>query len=332
MHEIYDSDRAAAPDNDFEPGHLRHLVPGNRGRLLDPRRTPVTVVGVDLPHGMFDVEVGAFEDAGARWRVALEEVARFQFGVGQELVSDALWARYEQAVERFDKRLRIEADGEAAALTGERLEQERIICARQLDRLGVPARLDPAPFVRRRQGDASVAGAVRTLLEERDLVSLDERFVAQYVSNPWSGEVVKGHAIVAAELGLVSYHGKVVRDPSLFEGDWAKDRRAEHLLVRLAVTAEVWRRAGAPEVVLYRAVSSETALRPSPGASFVSATFSSDVAASHFAGGPATRSAAMYRHRVPIERLLMTFWETAAMNEPFAEAEAILIATNDGPF
>jgi hypothetical protein len=281
---------------------------------------------------MFDVEVRAFEDAGARWRVALEEVGRFQFAVGQEPVSDALWARYQQAVERFDKRLQIEADDAAAARTGERLRRERIICARHLDQLDVPARLDPAPFIQQRQGDAAVARAVRTLLAERDLVSLDERFVAHYVSNPWSGEVVKGHAIVAAELGLVSYRGKVVRDPTLFEGDWAKDRRAEHLLVRLAVTAEVWRRAGAPQVVLYRAMSSETTLRPGSDASFVSATFSPSVAASHFAGGPATRSAAMYRQRVPVERLLMTFWETAAMNEPFAEAEAILIGTDHGLF
>jgi hypothetical protein len=205
---IYEFDPLAAPDEGFERGGLRHPVAGNQGRLLDPRRTPVTVVGVDVSNGMFEVEVRAFEDAGARWRVAPEEVGRFQFSPGQEQASDSLLGRYEAAIERLDQPLEIAVDREAAVVTNERLERERVTCARHLDKLGVAARLDPEPFVRRRQADAALARAVRTILTERDLIAIDAGFVAHYVSNPWSGEVVKGHAIVAAELGLVAYKGK----------------------------------------------------------------------------------------------------------------------------
>jgi hypothetical protein len=85
-------------------------------------------------------------------------------------------------------------------------------------------------------------------------------------------------------------------------------------------------------VTLYRAYSRETTVHARAHASFVSATFSPDVAAAHFAGGARTRAAAKYRQQVPIERLFMTFWETAGMNEPFAEAEAILFGTHDGHY
>lgn len=329
---IYESDSDAAPDDEFEPGRLCHLVVGNHGRLLDPRRTPITVVGVDLAVGMFDLEVGAFEDAGARWRVALEDVARFQFHLGERHASDSRIARYEASVKRFGRTLEIEINTAAAASTRQRLANERAACARDLDKLRVPPCLDPGPFVRRRAGSADLAWAVQLLLTERDLLTIDEAFVTQYVSNPWSGELIKGHAIVAAELGLVPYRGNAVRSPGLFDGGWSKTRRAEHLLVRLAITAELWRRCGGAEVTLYRAVSSETAVRMGARHSFVSATFSPDVASEHFSGGRSTRSAAMYRQAVPVERLLMTFLETPGMDAPFAEAEAILVGTDAGLF
>ena len=59
------------------------------------------------------------------------------------------------------------------------------------------------------------------------------------MSNPHSGEMAKGHAIVLAEMGLCPYSGKVVRDRALFAGDGAKERRRAHILLRLAFTQEL---------------------------------------------------------------------------------------------
>ena len=79
---VYQSDSNATPDSEFLPGGLHHLVAGNRGRLLDARRTPVHVTGVRAETGFFEVEVDAFEDTGARWLVPLESASSYQFAAG----------------------------------------------------------------------------------------------------------------------------------------------------------------------------------------------------------------------------------------------------------
>jgi hypothetical protein len=71
---VYRRNPAPAPDADFDPGAIEHLVAGNVGRVLDPRRTPVTVVAADARTGFFTVRIDDFEDAGATWDVPLESV------------------------------------------------------------------------------------------------------------------------------------------------------------------------------------------------------------------------------------------------------------------
>ena len=145
------------------------------------------------------------------------------------------------------------------------------------------------------------------------------------MSNPRSRELVKGHAIVLAELGLCPYHDRVVRDAHLFTEPWTKEQRAEHITTRLAFIHELWASWGSQTVTLYRGAAVDGPLPPRSPTSFVSATFSSDVASAHFEGGPTTQTAALWRQQVPISRLFMTFLETSAMSERFNEAEAILI-------
>ena len=105
---IYASDPNAAPDSEFLPGELSHLVIGNRGRLLDARRTPVTITAADPDRGGFEVEIGAFEDAGARWVLPLEDVGRFQFARGGAVAAAEVVAELESAVRRFDRELVVE--------------------------------------------------------------------------------------------------------------------------------------------------------------------------------------------------------------------------------
>ncbi len=61
---IYLDNPDLAPDSDFEPGAHRHLVVGNKGRLLDSRRTPVSVVEVRVAVGTFVIRIDDFEDKG----------------------------------------------------------------------------------------------------------------------------------------------------------------------------------------------------------------------------------------------------------------------------
>jgi len=299
-------------------------VIGNQGRLLDARRTPITITAVVLETGGFEVEIGAFEDAGARWELPLEQVRGFQFArAGTIAASDAL-AELERAAARYDQEMVIDVDGRARDQT-----LHRIAMARKgiLDRLAgreFPA-IDLGHHISLREGDHRLYGVLDEVMATRGLEQLEHEFSAAFVSNPAAGEIVKGHAIVLAELGLCPYRGKIVRHPELFTGDWSKARRAEHLVARLAFERELFSSRGVDTVTVYRGAAVDGALPAPRPSSFVSATLSREVATAHFEGGPTTRTAVLWRQDVPITRLLMTFLETREMNAPFREAEAVLI-------
>jgi hypothetical protein len=296
---IYEHDANAAPDADFAPGRLADLVTGNRGRLLDPRRTPVTIVGIAVETGQFLVRVEAFEDAGAVWEVAFEDAGRFQFARGG---AQTATAQLEAAVARFDRPLTIE--GRAPAL--DRLTEEREAAREWL--IALP---ELGSYVAERVGEPALWRALEAFMDSRGVLALERAFARRFVSNPWSGELVKGHAIVLAELGLCPFRGKVVRNPALFEGDWSRARRATHLLARLAFVHELF---GGPVTVYRGAREPETA-------SFVSASFSRAVAEANVEG----RAGVVRDWVVPPERLFMTFMETEALNRPYREAEAVLL-------
>jgi hypothetical protein len=322
---VYLSAQDSAPDSAFVAGELRHLVLGNRGRLLDARRTPVTVVDVTPDRGSFAVQIEAFEDAGARWELSLTEVGSFQFARDGRAVGGAELAALERGVERFGRELVIECSPRARQEALERLGERRERARQWLRERESPAHVHVAERVQRREGDPALFRLLGQFLAERGLEELERRFTATFVSNPRSGEVVKGHAIVLAELGLCPYHGEVPRDTDLFEGQWSRSLRAEHLLWRLAFTQELLLALGVDELELYRASASDHPLRTPRPSSFVSATFSRTVAEAHFAGGPSTRAAVLFRQALPVDRALMSFLETEAMNERFQEAEAVLI-------
>jgi hypothetical protein len=320
---IYASDPNSAPDTDFAAGDLRHLVAGNHGRLLDQRRTPVTVVAVRPEVGAFVVEIGAFEDAGARWELPLATVSRFQFARDGAVASPDAVAELTRAVARLDRELVIECDPSARQVTERRIEAVRQAIRKRMAEL---APVDLTRHIVARTGDSALYEVLDRIMGEHGVAELDRRFAAVFVSNPGSGELVKGHAIVLAELGLCRYHGMVVRDPDLFGQPWTRARRADHIVVRLAFQRELWSSWDRPTVTLYRGAAVEGPLPAPARSSFVSATLSREVATAHFDGGPTTRTAVLWRQDVPVERLFMTFLETPAMNERFREAEAVLVA------
>jgi hypothetical protein len=328
---IYASDPDAAEDSQFEPAALRHLVVGNRGRLLDARRTPVSVSAVVPGRGAFVVRIDAFEDAGAEWELPLEDVGQFQFERGAAVGGEGAVAELERAWMEFDRELVIEAGPAVAGETRRRVAAERKRLAlgerarralpRGSARLALP-RVDLARRVAERRGDGELFALLEETMRARDLGELEREFAARFVSNPRSGELVKGHAIVMAELGLCPFVGKVVRDPELFAEPWTKERRAAHLVTRLAFVQALL---GDGSVTLFRGAAVDGPLPDPAPSSFVSATFSREVATSHFEGGPSTRTAVLWRQEVPVARVAMTFLETRAMNERFLEAEAVLV-------
>ena len=326
---VYEHDPDAPGDEAFEAGTFGHLVAGNRARMLDPRRTPVTVLGVDPVRGEFEVEVGAFEDAGARWRLALEDVSRFQFPGGSRTLAGNEARGLEQLAGRLGRDIEIPAAPEdrEATLAGIARERERL---RPL-LLGRPglAEIGLERCVRERTGSSLAAAALQELLEAAGLASLERSLTGTYVSNPNSGEVVKGHAIVIAELGLCPYSGRAVRDEHLFTGDGTRERRRSHILLRMAFLQELAALTGLADAQLYRGIALAGPLAPRRPSSLLAATFSREVAGSHF--DSPTEAALLMRRRVPVSRLFMTFLETTAMNDRYHEAEAVLIGDPESP-
>jgi hypothetical protein len=320
---IYQSDPESAPDSAFVAGALHHLVPGSRGRLRDPRRTPLRNTRVMPEIGSFEVEIEAFEDRGARWQLPLGLVERLQFPRGAAHAATATVADLRAAVERFERPLTVAADPAERDRTLQAIDAEATTL-----RDGLLADLTPIDLrhhTERREGHPVLAARLARRLQQGGLEDIDDEFARSFVSNPHAGEMVKGHAIVLAELGLCPFQGTIVRDPATFEAPWTRARRAEHLIVRIAFARALWSKLGHDEVVLYRGAAFDDPPTARPAASFVSATFSDAVAREHYAGGPTTRAALLARQRVSVTRLLMSFLETSALNQRYHEAEAALI-------
>lgn len=315
-----------APDSAFEPGELRHLVAGNAGRLLDARRTPITIVEISLAAGVFVVRIDDFEDRGALWQAAFEDVGDYQFPCGSSEASGIDLTAYEQAVERFDRQLAIECDSNAADATKQRLARERIAASTWLVAHSTfLAGVGELPSAESRTGAPALYADLHAYMQERGIWDLETAFAHQFVSNPGSGDLVKGHRIVFAELGLVPYAGKVTRDPQVFADAWSRDRRAEHIVARLAFVSALFQQLGRTRLVVYRGLSTDEPLIDAPNKSFVSTTTSLAVARSHFESGDAENTRVLTGQAVPVERVFMSFYETASMNEQFREAEVVLL-------
>jgi hypothetical protein len=284
------------------------------------------VTAVSPATGAFEVRIDAFEDAGARWELVLHEITRFQFAAGAAVAEAGMIAALQEACTRGARPLMVDADPAARAATEQRLAAARAEVTAWL----APRLPDPVPdlagAVQRREGDSRLFALLEDFLAGRGVSDLERALTATLASNPNAGEVVKGHAIVLAELGLCPYRGTVVRDLGLFSGAGARSRRAEHLIARLAFTQQLWRACGHEAVTLYRGAATDGPLPAAPAHSLVSATFSSAVAEAHFTGGPASCAGVLWRQRLPLSRLLMTFLETRAFSGRFHEAEAVLIA------
>lgn len=322
---VYESDPNQEPDSAFVPGELRLLVQGSRGRLLDARRTPVTIASVDPSRGSFEVEIGAFEDRGARWELGLDQVTRFQFPRGAPVAAPAAVQVLAEALELFDQELHLGSEPAARARTLVAIATEQRRAQQLLSAERTRRSIDLGAHIEGRRGSAPVAAVLERFLAERGLEDLDRQFAERFVSNPNAGELVKGYAIVLAELGLCPYHGKAARDPELLNTPFSREQRAEHIIARLGFMRALWAMWELDTVTLYRAAATDGPLDASRRSSFIATTFSSAVAEAHFEGGPTTRCAVIWRQRMTTERIFMTFLETAAQSHQFCEAEAILI-------
>ncbi len=286
---IYQRDPAPRPDADFEPGALVHLVPGNAGRMLDPRRTPVRVAALQPETGCWTCEVTAFEDRGACWTLPFESIRHFQFERDAVRAGAAAVAAFEEQIRRFAVSLVLEPDPERAQATRAVLDRRRTDAAAWLaERAPTLRRVATLDHAVRRAPIATIA-AFETFMHEHGLLEMDRALAGAYVTNPASGEMVKGHLITMAEMGIAPFRGTIVRDPATFEGEWRKSRRADHVLWRTAFLHAMLAALQLETLELYRGVPSEAGIDPARSNVLESWSFSREVAEG--VAGPAGASA-----------------------------------------
>lgn len=331
MSPIHQADPNKRPDAEFVPGGFDLLVVGNEGRLLDARRTPVRVVELCDRTGRFTIEILAFEDAGAQWVVPYEDVEKYQFERAAAR-NDATRTAEIAAISGKLNRTMVIACPPGVIEPVNALIADQTAAARQwlgehstFLRDGCDGLPDPA----QREGDPRLIADLEGYMRDRGLWDMEEAFADAFVSFPYC-EMIKGYRIVFAEMGLMPYEGKIVRDETLFDGSWSKERRMEHIIVRLAFLRGLMAELGLETVTLYRGMSTDRSLDPPRRDTFVSATFSREVALSFFDAYGESSTGLLQRLAVPVERLFMTYHETAAMNRQFKEAEAVLLADASG--
>ncbi len=324
---VYQRDPEMAPDEAFVPGELALLVPGNNCRLLDPRRTPGTVEQVQVEHGMFRWRITAFEDTGKAWDVPIEDVVRYQFEPNAARLGDEQVDELREQAAHFQAWKAIEPSLEAQRQTERRIaalagEADRWLAA-HASFSGSEASINWAS----RRGPSALCDDLLAYLGQHGLGDLERRTAELTVLNRRSGEWMKGMEILLAEMGLLRFRDRIPRTPDIFEGEGTRELRRRYLLHRLAFVRAAFARLGLTQVVLYRGASAEQGWRRRQVRGLVSMTFSLRVARAlaDFDRKSAQQHAFLVKQTVPIERLLMTYLETAAMNEQYLEAEALVL-------
>jgi hypothetical protein len=179
------------------------------------------VLDIRRSSGFFVVELLDFEDKGARWELPLERVKRCQFARGSAEASIAEVELYSEIVARLNRPLAIPADPSCRAQAEATIASLRKEVGAWMDTESTFVASGARVAFTDRTGSALLWADLDRYMLANSLGDIEGAFAEQYVRNPESGELVNGHRIVLAELGLVSFAGTQVRDPELFAEPWS---------------------------------------------------------------------------------------------------------------
>lgn len=315
------------PDEAFVSGAATYLVPGNICRRLDNRRTPGIVESVDLTNGLFRWRITDFEHKGKFWDVPLEDVVLFQFADGSKSLSDAEATTIAQLIMSFQEILSIPTDIQHQRQT---LHDINIIQAELREWFKAKS-----IFFNRQEklnthtveGSAALMHDLQTYMQSKDLLKQENKTADTLVLNPSSGEWIKGIRIVFAEMGLMPYKDKIPRTRDIFRGPGTKDLRRKYLLHRLAFVWTYFEMLDIATIKLYRGMSTEKGWSNDRPLSFLSFSFSKEVASSFSAPNNMkhVKRTEFLEEAIPVRRLFMTYLETEAMNKEYKEAEALVL-------
>ena len=260
------------PDSHFEGGLLDHLVVGNEGRLLDYRRTPVRLSELREASGLAVLQILDFEDEGNTWEIPFEEICSFQFALGSRRADPKAATRYAAIAGRLNRRTTIACEQGARRPTFAELAEAEREADEWLRLQSAAMRTRVRPNFSRRMGLKPLFANLKAYMEEHGLADIEANIAAHYPRKFHYSESVKAHCIVIAEMGLVPYEGKVLRDEGVLQGGFDRARRREHVIRRLAFVRALYTSLGVSSLLLYRGVHSHGLPEPPRNETFVSAT------------------------------------------------------------
>jgi hypothetical protein len=309
----------------FKKGTLQDLVTDRRGVFNDLRKTPIRILDIDLSTACFRLEIMDFEDKGAVWELPLEHIENYRFA------ADAVSAPSEQvnqmktAILAHAKTLEMGCEAEHYTQSQERLHDIQAEVDAWLKAKGRFFKAStPLPNAESQTGSGVLCQDLQAFMLAHDLGRLEHELSVQWVSNPEGNEHVKAHRMALAEMGWVPYQGPALRNKTFMQGAFSLSERKRHILYRVAFVRALFKHLEQSHVLLYRGMVSVGPIQTTYNKGFIAASFSESVALAHLHNLPKDSVGVLYKQWVPIERLLMTFYETKAMNQMYKEAEAVL--------
>jgi hypothetical protein len=330
MASIYEYDEEIRSDSEFLPGSPKFIVPGNRGRLLDARRTPIKIERYVPESGLVHLRIEKFEDAGNVWQVPAEQITRYQFELNSQTLDELQAAEIQAAMRKFSGRLQIEPEGTVREATEREIAAKSIEAATWLKAnskfLESGAKLD----LLARTGPTPLRKDFEAYLEEFDLRKMDAELAIQWACQN-GGEAVRLLQIRMAEIGLIRYDSTIIRDERL--RDRLGDLRT-YVLHRLAFIRALFETLSIDALTLYRGMSSERGWRRlrKCWSSWTPVLHVAQCHADYESYGQhrgASNDSYLVKRTFPIAKLFMTYFETEGLNKQWKETEVIVMHDDD---
>jgi len=325
---IYQYNKNKLPDREFFSGEIAFLVEGNRCRLLDGRRTPGVIGEYNDESAMFRWQIADFEDKGKYWEVPAEGIVRYQFTKDAKKLDIKRIKEINSSIKKYQKMLMIKIVEKKKRQTEVEIQKAERSISNWLKNNSTFFKNQERLNFKSRKGSASLAKDFTRYMKSVGMKAIEQRTAEIIVLNPNSGEWIKGMAIVLAEMGLVPYKDKIPRTRDIFEGLGKKDKRRNYLIHRLAFVRACFHLLDIKDVTLYRGMSTEQEWGKRASARiFISFTLNPKIAKAYcvFSRDSDFKHSYFLKRTFPVERLFMTYLETAAMNMQYKEAEAFVL-------
>lgn len=326
---IHEFNEHALPDTEFVDGEIKYIVSNNKCRLLDTRRTPGYIEEYFEDTAMFRWRITDFEDKGNYWDVPAEDIKMFQILKNSIELELEDVDRITMKIKQFNNTISITATKDNKKITEEKITiaEKNIICWFEN---GVNSAINELRLdLDSKEGNETLIKNLKCFMKSIELDYIEEKTTSEIVLNP-NSEWIKGIKIILAELGIVSYKDKILRQTEIFNEVGGKQIVLQYIINRIAYLRAYFRMLNIDEVILYRGMSTAGDWFDYYEKSITSWTFNLDVALSFADLDKSSKGKNCYvlKRSVPVENLFMTYLETEAMNKQYKESEAILFFNN----